>query len=126
MESMKYKVTQNFTSAFGKSKIYKGQIVELVKDIVQEGKSFKIFNDKHELIGWIYDDQIKTFLSEINSAEDQRIRIAVGEAEDAFWAVIAEKFPEIKGGNLCFSVVLPWSKSNEDAVRAWLMSNKPV
>ena len=53
-----------------------------------------------------------------------RIEKAVKDAEFAFWAVIAEEFPEIRKGE-----VTPWEAmlfdcELQDAVRRWYNDNK--
>jgi len=53
----------------------------------------------------------------------KKIEEAVEEAEQAFWQVIADKFPEIRTGDLCFSIVLPLNKLNVEAVTEWYYGN---
>jgi len=62
---------------------------------------------------------------EVDSMKEQeKVRKVVDEAEEAFWAIIAKNYPEIKTGDLCFSVVGPWTLGNRDVVRIWLDTNK--
>ena len=54
---------------------------------------------------------------------NERIEKAVRDADDAFWGVIAEKFPEIKTGDLSPDAVFTLRLAQEKAVKRWLTSN---
>lgn len=56
---------------------------------------------------------------------DKRFKDAVENAECAFWASIAESYPEIKSGDLGPDVVIPFTIMTEKAVAAWLTGNAP-
>jgi len=53
----------------------------------------------------------------------ERMLNAVDDAEMAFWAKIAEAFPEITTGDLPPDVVIPLRIQNENAVCCWLGGN---
>jgi hypothetical protein len=54
---------------------------------------------------------------------EQRITGAVRDAEDAFWAVVAEQFPEAESGDLAPDAALSLTRAMEKAVRAWIDAN---
>jgi hypothetical protein len=56
---------------------------------------------------------------------DKRFKYAVENADCAFWASIAESYPEIKSGDLGPDVVIPFTIMTEKAVAAWLTGNAP-
>jgi hypothetical protein len=54
---------------------------------------------------------------------DERIANAVRDGEDAFWAVIAEQFPEAEGGDLAPDASIQLTIAMEKAVREWIDTN---
>ncbi len=54
---------------------------------------------------------------------EERIADAVQDAEDAFWAVIAEQFPEADSGDLSPDAAFALTAAMEKAVRAWIDAN---
>lgn len=54
-----------------------------------------------------------------------RIHKAVLEAEDAFWAKIAELFPEAKSGDLGMDMAFKLYTLHHEAVTQWVESNVP-
>lgn len=57
------------------------------------------------------------------SKTEDRIREALMEADLAFWDVIAEKFPEVKTGDLDPMTTMGLSAEQEKAVHEWLTLN---
>jgi len=55
---------------------------------------------------------------------ESKIRSAVDEAEQAFWAVIASNFPEIKTGDLDPLTAFKLAQTMSDTVKIWLDTNK--
>ena len=53
----------------------------------------------------------------------QDIREAVTIAEEAFWASIAQQFPQAKTGALDLTVSVQTTVQNEKAVKAWVEAN---
>ena len=53
-----------------------------------------------------------------------RIEKAVKNAEFAFWAVIAEEFPEIRKGDVTPWEAMLFDGELQDAVRRWYNDNK--
>jgi collagenase-like PrtC family protease len=51
------------------------------------------------------------------------IKEAVRIAEEAFWASIAQQFPEAKTGALDISLSVQTTVQNEKAVKAWVEAN---
>lgn len=49
----------------------------------------------------------------------------IEEADDAFWAVIAASYPEIKSGDFSPEATLEFQQAQIKAVRTWLDLNKP-
>ena len=47
------------------------------------------------------------------------------KADDAFWAVIAEAFPEATTGDFPPDATLNWHEAIEKAIRIWLFYNMP-
>jgi len=56
---------------------------------------------------------------------DERIRLAVDKAEQAFWASIAESFPEAQSGDLPPDAVGLLMQSMTDVVKFWVHFNVP-
>ena len=54
---------------------------------------------------------------------EERISNAVLDGEDAFWAVIAEQFPEAESGDLVPDASMALTRALEKAVRAWIDAN---
>ena len=54
---------------------------------------------------------------------DERIEKAVKEAGEAFWAVIAERFPEAKTGDLYFDASIQFEDECESIARLWIATN---
>lgn len=54
---------------------------------------------------------------------DQIIESAARDAEDAFWKVIAEKFPAVTSGDFPPDASVEFDKAREKAVRLWLQIN---
>jgi len=46
------------------------------------------------------------------------------KAQDAFWKVVAENYPEVKTGDLPPEAVLDFEEASQNAVKAWLRWNK--
>jgi hypothetical protein len=69
----------------------------------------------------MYDEDIPT----VGDVTPERIRAAVGPARDAFWAKIAESFPEVTTGDMApgDEIALEWA-INETVV-TWLTWNHP-
>lgn len=55
---------------------------------------------------------------------NRRITEAVKAAEDAFWVVIANRFPECKSGDLSPLTTLAFGKSCSGTVREWVSLNR--
>ena len=53
----------------------------------------------------------------------QRISDVADEAMTAFWAVVAERFPEAKTGDFSPTAQFAFEYSCEMAIRKWLYSN---
>ena len=60
----------------------------------------------------------------MNEPSKDRIEKAVKDAEFAFWAVIAEEFPEIRKGDVTPWEAMLFSGELQDAVRRWYNDNK--
>jgi hypothetical protein len=56
---------------------------------------------------------------------ERDIRQAIAAADDAFWEVIAAKFPKIKTGDVGRIELREWDKAKEAIVRHWLHNNNP-
>jgi len=56
---------------------------------------------------------------------EEEMKQVIDEAELAFWAVIAAKFPEVKTGDFPPEVALTFSEVCRRAVLNWLMFNYP-
>ena len=54
---------------------------------------------------------------------EERIEKAVNEAEDAFWSVIAERFPEAETGDLFFDASIEFGDECRSVVRLWIATN---
>jgi len=54
---------------------------------------------------------------------EERIEKAVKEAEDAFWSVIAERFPEAETGDMYIDACVRFTDNLEHTVRLWLATN---
>lgn len=54
---------------------------------------------------------------------EERIEKAVNEAEDAFWSVIAERFPEAETGDMYIDACVRFTDNLEHNVRLWLATN---
>lgn len=54
---------------------------------------------------------------------DERIRSAVRKGEDAFWAAVAEAFPEATSGDLDPGMAVTLEQTMERAIRAWVDYN---
>lgn len=54
---------------------------------------------------------------------EERIEKAVKEAEDAFWSVIAERFPEAETGDMHIDACVRFTDNLNQAVRLWLATN---
>lgn len=63
--------------------------------------------------------KFKNFLSE----DQQKITAAVDDAMEAFWASVANSFPEAKTGDLDPGVDTHFSAAADKAVKAWVNSN---
>lgn len=48
----------------------------------------------------------------------------IEKAQDAFWKVVAENYPEVKTGDLPPEAVLDFEEASLNAVKAWLRWNK--
>jgi hypothetical protein len=55
--------------------------------------------------------------------DDNRINAALREGEDAFWEVVAARFPEAKTGDLAPDVAFALTRSMEQAIREWVSAN---
>jgi hypothetical protein len=56
-------------------------------------------------------------------AEEERIQDAVEEGEEAFWAAVAQVFPEAESGDLDPGTTVQLKQTMERAVRAWVDFN---
>jgi arginyl-tRNA synthetase len=54
---------------------------------------------------------------------DERIAKAVRDGEDAFWAAVAEQFPEAESGDLAPDAAFALKRAMKMAVRAWVDAN---
>jgi hypothetical protein len=54
---------------------------------------------------------------------DARIKSAVREGEDAFWAAVAKEFPEATSGDLDPGMVMSLTQTMERVIRAWVDYN---
>ena len=61
-----------------------------------------------------------------DEVDQKRIKDAVHEADDAFWAVIAKAFPECKTGDFDPMATFKFTAAQEYAVTTWLEANRPV
>lgn len=61
----------------------------------------------------------------IEETLDQRMARAVEDADDAFWAVIAERFPEATTGDTDPSATHQYETMRDAFVRHWLTGNFP-
>jgi len=57
---------------------------------------------------------------------DDEMRQLTDEAELAFWATIADKFPEVKTGDFPPDATIEFSEACRLAVNRWLMFNYPT
>ena len=57
--------------------------------------------------------------------DDERIDVVVEKAQDAFWAVVAEEFPECTFGDFGPSESFRWDDAATNAVKAWVRNNHP-
>ena len=55
-----------------------------------------------------------------------RMKAAVDKADEAFWAVIAEAFPEIKTGDVGPDFVMRREENNLMDVKSWIGGNAPI
>lgn len=56
---------------------------------------------------------------------DDRLREAVAEAAEAFWAKVAEKYPETQTGDLSPSTTALFNEVVTEAVEEWVLCNVP-
>jgi hypothetical protein len=54
---------------------------------------------------------------------DARVKSALQSAEDAFWAAVAQEFPEATSGDLDPGMAVSLKQTMERAIRAWLDYN---
>ena len=74
---------------------------------------------------WLEDEDYPTEENlEMSEDSGDRIKDAVEKAELAFWAEIANEFPEIKTGDFSPDASYELTKSMVDAVKIWLAGNK--
>ena len=52
-----------------------------------------------------------------------RVDAAIEKAEDAFWQVIGEHFPEAKSGDFSPEQTAAWNEALRDAVEGWVANN---
>lgn len=60
-----------------------------------------------------------------SDALKDRIKKAVEEADLAFWAKIAQAFPEVKTGDFPPDATFAWNRARDEAVYWWLVYNHP-
>jgi len=53
----------------------------------------------------------------------ERVAEAVKEAEDAFWEVMIEKFPEAKTGDMLFDEAVKFEDTCHDTAKLWVALN---
>ena len=85
-------------------------------------KKFEIFledNDNYDLVG--KGDPIK-YIDEMDS---DRLDSALRNAQEAFWEVIADEFPEIKSGDFSPGDAFEFDQAIRNAVEAWYDGNLP-
>ena len=54
---------------------------------------------------------------------EERIRDVADLAEEAFWAVVAEKFPEATHGDLYFDAEITFREKCEEIITLWVACN---
>lgn len=58
-------------------------------------------------------------------ADDQkRLQEVAIDATEAFWRVVAEKYPEIKSGDVSPAAVFEFDDFVERAIKKWLVENQ--
>jgi hypothetical protein len=55
--------------------------------------------------------------------DNQRIETALNKGEDAFWAAVADQFPEITTGDLSPDAAFALTRAMESAILAWVEAN---
>ena len=55
---------------------------------------------------------------------EAKVRTAVNKAEDAFWAVIADQYPEVTSGDMSFDVLGSLHIKHVEIVNIWLRMNR--
>lgn len=60
----------------------------------------------------------------MKALDQKKLERVVMEADLEFWRVIALNYPEIKTGDLCFSLVFKLARAQEEAVETWYDTNK--
>lgn len=58
------------------------------------------------------------------SADKKRLNDAIGSAQEAFWSVIADKYPEIKSGDMMPLDLFSFENALEKGVTVWLDTNQ--
>lgn len=58
--------------------------------------------------------------------DDDRIKVALREGEDAFWGAVATQFPEARTGDLAPDVAYDLTRAMERAIREWVSTNNPT
>lgn len=58
--------------------------------------------------------------------ENQNIQSVVQDAWDAFWSVVASRFPEAKTGDVAPDVAFELDQVAEMAVKHWIANNVPA
>ena len=61
-----------------------------------------------------------------DKAMEKRIKKILPKAQDAFWAVIAKEFKEVKSGDFGPGELMAMEKAMETAVYRWLENNYEV
>lgn len=64
-------------------------------------------------------------LPDLETPEEARIARIAEDAQDAFWAVVAERYPNNEGGDFPADAHFAFERACQAAVRAWAESNVP-
>ncbi len=60
------------------------------------------------------------------AAREERVKTAMDFADQAFWAKVAEIFPEATTGDFPPDAHLMWNSVVESSIRTWAQINVPV
>lgn len=75
---------------------------------------------------WDYDPTMAVHPSRIAAPSPKRIVEAIQKADEAFWAAVAEAFPEATAGDVDPGAIMEWEEATFKAVVDWLSFNHPA